>query len=136
MIDLQDYSCLSFVQEISEQTIFEVLDLLKQGTKVYFFTYDPIDNLLENNTLKKAVENQLLFCYETKFNDKLQEDFAFFNGNVPAEIINILFENAPLFNKAQFLAEHAPLNKNISVLAGAGTGKTTLMINRILFLKH
>src|SRR5690625_1537118 len=133
---MQNYSYISFVQEISEQTTFEILDLLKQGTKVYFFTYDPIDFLVENATLKKALDDQLLFCFEAKFNDELQEDFAYYNGNVPTEIINLLFDAAPLFNKDQFLAEHAPLNKNISVAAGAGTGKTTVMINRILFLKH
>ncbi|MGG3469006.1 UvrD-helicase domain-containing protein [Neobacillus pocheonensis] len=38
------------------------------------------------------------------------------------------------FNFDQYRIEHAPLEENIMVKAGAGTGKTTVMIDRILFL--
>ncbi|WP_066069795.1 UvrD-helicase domain-containing protein [Neobacillus soli] len=38
------------------------------------------------------------------------------------------------FNFDQYKIEHAPLAENIMVKAGAGTGKTTVMIDRILFL--
>ncbi|WP_306506622.1 UvrD-helicase domain-containing protein [Bacillus toyonensis] len=40
----------------------------------------------------------------------------------------------PRFNIEQFIIEHAPYKENIMVKAGAGTGKTTVMIDRILYL--
>ncbi|OSM10738.1 hypothetical protein BTH38_23555 [Bacillus toyonensis] len=38
------------------------------------------------------------------------------------------------FNIEQFIFEHAPYKENIIIKAGAGTGKTTVMIVRILNL--
>ena len=40
------------------------------------------------------------------------------------------------FNSEQYDIEHQPLEANLSVTAGAGTGKTKVMIDRIMFLKH
>lgn len=44
------------------------------------------------------------------------------------------FELFPSFNKGQYLIEHASVDTNLSITAGAGTGKTTVMIQRIMFL--
>ena len=40
----------------------------------------------------------------------------------------------PQFNIEQYRIEHAPINENIMVKAGAGTGKTTVMVDRVLYL--
>jgi len=40
------------------------------------------------------------------------------------------------FNRQQYEAEHENVDAHIIVSAGAGTGKTTVMIQRLLFLKH
>jgi len=38
------------------------------------------------------------------------------------------------FNAEQFRVEHAPIDEHLQVRAGAGTGKTRVMIQRVLFL--
>ena len=43
---------------------------------------------------------------------------------------------APSFNDEQYIIEHADADENIIVEAGAGTGKTTVMMDRIMFLMH
>ena len=40
----------------------------------------------------------------------------------------------PRFNKGQYKVEHAPVDGNLIITAGAGTGKTTVMIQRIMYL--
>lgn len=130
------YSQVLFSPEIDNRTVNEIETILKTGTKVYFFTYDPIDTLKENAIIRKAMDDQFIFAYEVIYNDNFQNNFTFFDGKVPEEILNFLANQTPYFNSQQFMLEHAPLNKHIIVSAGAGTGKTTAMINRILFLKH
>ena len=51
-------------------------------------------------------------------------------------IESILQKACPQFNAAQYLVEHSMPSKHIIVQASAGTGKTTVMIDRILFLLH
>ncbi|TXL64469.1 hypothetical protein FHP05_09115 [Cerasibacillus terrae] len=135
---MQNYSCLKFQRDINEETLQELITLIKNGVKTYFFTYDPINPLLEDALIKKAVDKQFLFIYEMVFNEALKDDFSFYNGEVTEGILHILEEYTPnvRFNKEQYLVEHALVEQNISVSAGAGTGKTTIMINRIIFLKY
>lgn len=47
-----------------------------------------------------------------------------------------LEECIPAFNAAQYKVEHCKEDENIVVKASAGTGKTTVMIDRILYLMH
>lgn len=129
------YSLLVFNDEITEETSPFLESQLKQGIKVFFFTYDPLDELLENKFLKDAKKNHSLYLYETIFHEDLQHDFSFYNNEIPQETLEVLAKQTPEFNEQQYVVEHAPLNENIMVSAGAGTGKTTVMINRILYLK-
>ena len=55
--------------------------------------------------------------------------------NIKSEFSEIC-KSVPTFNAEQYIIEHAPYDKDIIVKAGAGTGKTTVMIDRILFLLH
>lgn len=133
---MKQYSAVVFNMDVMDETSKQIEQFLKMGTKVFFFTYEAIDSLRENNFLNIAVENQMLFLYEVRYDEKIISDFIYFDGNIPKPILNLLSKNAPHFNKDQFLIEHAPLNENIIVSAGAGTGKTTVMINRIFYLKY
>lgn len=53
-----------------------------------------------------------------------------------ARLFNWLEEEVPAFNAAQYRVEHCAEEGNIVVKASAGTGKTTVMIDRILYLMH
>ncbi|WP_174612911.1 UvrD-helicase domain-containing protein [Virgibacillus ihumii] len=133
---MENYSTLIFQMDLDEQVTEELVSLLKCGTKVFFFTYDPIDMLLENEVIEQAVDFKMFFGYEVMFHDDFQEPFRYFDGEVPSEILQFLDSKVDYFNKEQFLIEHAPVNEHISVSAGAGTGKTTVMLDRIMFLKY
>lgn len=50
------------------------------------------------------------------------------------QTLQLLATIAPAFNLEQFLVEHAPSDKDIVVKASAGTGKTTVMIDRMIYL--
>lgn len=52
------------------------------------------------------------------------------------EMLQSISELAPAFNREQYLIEHADADNSLFVEAGAGTGKTTVMVDRILFLLH
>lgn len=51
-------------------------------------------------------------------------------------LLNELSTDCPAFNAAQYSVEHCSSSDNVIVQASAGTGKTTVMIDRILFLLH
>ncbi len=51
-------------------------------------------------------------------------------------VTKVLSKDCTLFNSAQYLVEHCQSDKHIIVQASAGTGKTTVMIDRILYLLH
>lgn len=51
-------------------------------------------------------------------------------------LLDWLEQNVPAFNVAQYRVEHSGFGANIVVKASAGTGKTTVMVDRILYLMH
>ena len=52
------------------------------------------------------------------------------------QLVDWLEEKIPVFNAAQYRVEHAGIDSNIVGKASAGTGKTTVMVDRILYLMH
>lgn len=58
------------------------------------------------------------------------------DGEDKEGLLRRLGEACPAFNAAQYLVEHCQKDEHIIVQASAGTGKTTVMIDRILFLLH
>lgn len=55
--------------------------------------------------------------------------------NSEKDIIDYIASNSK-FNVQQYLVEHSPIDKDIVVKAGAGTGKTYSMISRISYICH
>ena len=70
------------------------------------------------------------------------ESFTVYNyngkqlGELTEERIKQLEKVGAAFNLNQYLVEHAPIDKDICVRAGAGTGKTYSMISRVAFICH
>lgn len=65
----------------------------------------------------------------------LENDYSgpygeYINGDIPQEII----QASSFFNWTQYQIEHLGIQNNIAVQAGAGTGKTYTMIQRVLYL--
>lgn len=81
-----------------------------------------------------------IFNFEATYieNYKLTDSFIVYNGNTEQSqqaILKTISENST-FNIKQYEIEHAEINKNIEVRAGAGTGKTFSMVSRIAYLCH
>lgn len=105
---------------------------LHQGIKVIWFGKEEEVRLLkaEYSAFSKAF---LLFAYTVSVAEKKM----IVDGNDPECFVeHVLQDKCPLFNSAQYLVEHCNPSKHVIVQASAGTGKTTVMIDRILFLLH
>lgn len=136
------YSILYYRQNL-ERKWNEISRYLSQGTKVFWFGSDA-----EKEKLKSAFEPFMKNFFLQSFNcEEINNALRF----APMEIIDgigvgqkgkeeqllkFLEDSIPAFNVAQYRVEHCASDSNIVVKASAGTGKTTVMIDRILYLKH
>lgn len=97
--------------------------------------YNPEDN--EEN---KEDKNKNLFDERRHLQIYTGSDFpdlCVYDGRLESDRDKEAFQQlgqVPSFNVEQYLVEHAGIDQPIIVKASAGTGKTTVMIDRILFL--
>ena len=125
------YSILLCNESINEYRN-KIAKWLHQGIKVIWFGNDEDVRLLkaEHSAFAKAF---LLLAYQVAIADQR----TIIDGNDPDGFVEkVLEKECPLFNSAQFLVEHCRPEKHVIVQASAGTGKTTVMIDRIMFLLH
>lgn len=125
------YSILLCNQSINEYKN-KISEWLHQGIKVIWFGKDEDVRTLkaEHAGFAKAF---LLLTYEIF----IAERKVIVDGNDPDDFVEgTLQQECPLFNAAQYLVEHCQPEKHVIVQASAGTGKTTVMIDRIMFLLH
>ncbi|HFK1721295.1 TPA: UvrD-helicase domain-containing protein [Bacillus cereus] len=105
--------------------------LLKKGLKVLIFTNKEIDFLLVDIDVAAINKAKLLQCMVV--DHSIETSMEVIDGlDIP--LMKKIANQYPRFNIEQFIIEHAPYKENIMVKAGAGTGKTTVMIDRILYL--
>lgn len=121
-----------------EINVLEIIKKLKQGTKIILLTDKYVDIYIDNlldRKYEKMINKSMLFQQYT--------DKKFSYPSLPVNIVNgkgikrYLGEISDYFlnfNREQYLIEHEEIQKSIIITAGAGTGKTTVMIQRILFL--
>ncbi|MCX7571734.1 UvrD-helicase domain-containing protein [Tumebacillus sp. DT12] len=113
-----------------------VLQLLENGVKVILFldgspTLEGLERFEQSNLLSVFISAEL--NHSTVPTPCIVVDGQF--GDVES-CLDQIAELNPSFNVEQYRIEHAPPEQHLSVEAGAGTGKTTVMVQRILFLLH
>lgn len=136
------YSVLYFKENIDSH-YKDIEKFLRRGVKVFWFgnanereilcsDFEPFAKnfflqafSLDEIENKNCFVNQIIFDGEGITKDATKK-----------ALFDWLEENVPLFNAAQFKVEHCEADANIVVKASAGTGKTTVMIDRILYLMH
>ncbi len=100
------------------------------GIKLFLFTENPS----RYEGISSTYDRMHAFVYETQgpVDDLVIGDGQGIEENMSALIR--LASKTPNFNLEQYVVEHAPADDLIVVKASAGTGKTTVMIDRLTFL--
>lgn len=134
------YSILYFKENFLQHRE-EVGRFLREGKKVFWFGSQE-----EASQLKKMYEpfSKAFFLQAFSItNVEGEQDFdtvSIIDGvgiaQEQKQLVDWLEEKIPAFNAAQYRVEHAGIDSNIVVKASAGTGKTTVMVDRILYLMH
>lgn len=134
------YSILYFKENFLQHRE-EVGRFLREGKKVFWFGSQE-----EASQLKKMYEpfSKAFFLQAFSItNVEGEQDFdtvSIIDGvgiaQEQKQLVDWLEEKIPVFNAAQYRVEHAGIDSNIVVKASAGTGKTTVMVDRILYLMH
>lgn len=107
-------------------------ELMNKGVKVLLFTNHEIELNIPEPKLA-AFKKAKLFHVMVNNEAMIEKTISIIDGqsHVGLETIISAF---PTFNIEQYKIEHAPYQENIMVKAGAGTGKTTVMVDRVLYL--
>lgn len=124
------YSVLLCNQDLEEYEDL-ILTWLLSGIKVIWFgTGEEADDLFEEH--KDFAKGLFLQVYETG----LKKKGVIVDGNDEENLLDDIEKDCPIFNTAQYRVEHCKADEHIVVQASAGTGKTTVMIDRIMYLMH
>ena len=108
-----------------------ITEWLYRGVKVLWFGSESEKNELKNQYPDFA-EAFLLQVYEAGFSGNA----IVIDGKDSTGLIESLERHCSSFNAEQFKVEHCDPRDHIEVQASAGTGKTKVMIDRILYLMH
>lgn len=110
--------------------------LLENGIKVIVLSHFKKKSEWFPRSFYQKFEKNFLFQYiSTNLLYELVEPIKINDGiGVDEVFMREWLDKFPNFNKGQYKVEHSPIEENLSITAGAGTGKTTVMIQRIMFL--
>ena len=131
------YSVLAYYKKLPEHMVEIIKFYMKRGIKPYILLG------VDEASFKEAVGTDYTYFMEymkkqivsISFEIQLESEEAFaLDGNVEEELWEEL-KKSP-FNCEQYEIEHQEIQNHLCVSAGAGTGKTKVMIDRIMFLKH
>ena len=108
---------------------------LSSGIKVIAFGGKDLCDTVKTGR-KEFIDAKLLQVFECSENlPKITVSDGEFISETEAEMQKLV-SAVPKFNYEQYAVEHADPYRSLIVEAGAGTGKTTVMIDRIMFLMH
>ena len=124
------YSIL-FCNQLLEKYKFQIAEWLHFGIKVIWFGTDADVKQLKKDHAGFAKEF-LLQAYVVDFKNQC----IVMDGVDNEGILSILEKKCPKFNIAQYKVEHCKEDEHIVVQASAGTGKTKVMVDRIMYLMH
>ncbi|RAL21420.1 UvrD-helicase domain-containing protein [Thermoflavimicrobium daqui] len=138
-----NYSVIIYTTEINKKMIEQIEQWIQSGIKVLLFTTDILEEYEEKTLWQKWRKQQFYYWFEIPFRAEYDNRTVYF---IDGQITDLgLFEylckhsqqqGFYSFNSEQYRVEHAPPHHHLFVMAGSGTGKTTVMINRLLYLKH
>jgi len=109
-----------------------ICSALQDGKKVYVFTNSDLPRhlILKYQPFidKHQLQHTVLDVESTKYG------FACIKNGELTEPFSVIVERCDTFNHGQYSAIHSPARDNLKIMAGAGTGKTHVMIDRIMYL--
>ena len=134
------YSILYFKEDL-RRNYENIKEYLYEGIKVFWFGSSEEKEKLRRDfePFVKAFFLQSFDVTNVEGGHRFPADIIVDGVGIAGDkcsIFNWLEDKVPEFNAAQFRVEHCKTDENIVVKASAGTGKTTVMIDRILYLMH
>ena len=124
------YSILLCNQDIAEYHD-RITSWLMIGIKVLWFGKKADVEMLKRS-FRPFSDAFLLQAYTFDY----ENDGIVIDGQDREGLVDLLEEVCPVFNAAQYKVEHCQADQHIVVQASAGTGKTKVMVDRIMFLMH
>ena len=100
------------------------------------YSMSAFQNMAIDNIVNEAVKQNAYsrFNIDVVFNGDLQESFSITNGVDISSHTNEVLKTLEGFNYEQYDIEHTVEDVHIKIEAGAGTGKTFSMVNRVAHL--
>lgn len=132
------YSVLVYHKQIPKYMIERIQFYMKRGIKLYLLLGTDEVSFREvvgdhYEYFQEYVRKQIV---NINYNIQLEVDEVYkVDGEIQDEVLWKALE-ATNFNCEQYAIEHQSIQEHLSVSAGAGTGKTKVMIDRIMFIKH
>jgi len=141
-LKIPKYSLIKYYEELLEDDIESLYSYLEKGIIIHLFLKGTFQeeltlNEYDINSFNEAIKDRFLYVYEdeTEISDvnvTIAVDDDILDKHIYRSICN---NKKSIFNHNQYDIITAPTNSNIIVTSGAGTGKTTTMINRLIYMK-
>ena len=137
-----NYSLILYFTEVLEEDIERILDFIKKGITVHLFLSNTLEEELELNEydlniFKNEIDNNLLFVYENQEQVSDGNEIIAIDGDIKNTKLydKLCKDKDSKFNNNQYEIITSYENSNYIIVSGAGTGKTTTMINRLIYLR-
>lgn len=134
------YSIIYYIEELNKEALCSLDCYIAQGIKGYILVNASEEAFIQvagqaYEHYEYLKQHQILtFLYDVNLGTEIEEPYIADGKIDESELYKEILKTT--FNYEQYEIEHAPLENNMVIKAGAGTGKTKVMIDRIMFIKH